>query len=428
MLADLATPGAKISVRSGHGVGKTALLAWSVLWYLVTHFPTRIPCTAPSAAQLSDVLWAELAVWLRRMNPDLAKLFELKSDRIELVGARGESFAVARTARKEQPEALQGFHSENLLFIVDEASGVPDEVFRVAQGALTSPGSRVILTGNPTRLGGFFHATHTTMRHRWQTHVVPCWESSQVSQEYVEDLAHQYGKDSNVFRVRAAGEFPSENEDTILSLELVESAIDRPIENWDGGRKIWGLDVARFGGDSCALAKRQGRVLIEPVKTWQKSDLMATAGRVAAEYEETRGALRPDVIVVDSIGMGGGVADRLRELGLPVRDGNVAEASSSKDKYNRLRDQLWFEAQQWFESRAVQIPRDDRLIGELTTPRYKFTSNGKLQVESKAEMKARGVRSPDVADAFCLTFKETDRLQNPNFWKPLDYGDQRWIV
>ncbi len=145
-----------MAIRSGHGVGKTAFLSWLVLWWLLTRLPTKVVCTANTAHQLSDVLWSEIGKWHRKLPEGMRRLLEIKSDKIELAGVP-DSFAVARTSRREQPEALQGFHSENLLFVIDEASGVPDIVFEVGQGALSTEGAKVVMTGNPTRTTGYFY-------------------------------------------------------------------------------------------------------------------------------------------------------------------------------------------------------------------------------------------------------------------------------
>jgi len=396
----------KVSVRSGHGVGKSALDSWCILWFMSTHFPAKIPCTAPTGHQLQDILWAELEKWHRRLPEAWRNLFSHKSDRFELVEAPGESFAVARTARKENPEALQGFHSDNLLFIIDEASGVEEVIFEVAEGALSTPGAKVLMTANPTRTSGFFYDSHNRMRQHWSTMRVGCEESSRVSAEYISQMAEKYGTDSNVYRVRVQGEFPKADDDTVMSLELVEAAIDRDVTGTD--RKIiWGVDVARFGDDRSALAKRKGNKLLEPVKAWQGKDLMQTTGLIVNEYNDTED--KPDIILVDSIGLGAGVVDRLKEQGLPVRGVNVAESASVKAKYMRLRDELWFTGRDWFDARDVTIPDDDELIGELATVKYAMTSSGKIKVEGKDEMKKRGIKSPDKADAFLLTFATNDR-------------------
>jgi hypothetical protein len=192
----------------------------------------------------------------------------------------------------------------------------------------------------------------------------------------------------------------------LVPLYIVEEATKRDIEPSPTTPTVWGLDVARFGGDRSALAKRQGQVLIEPIKTWQNKDLMELAGIVLTEYEACNYQNRPQAIYIDAIGLGAGLADRLRELDLPAVAVSVSETASLKERFGRLRDELFWNAREWFEGRDVKIPEDDTLIQEITGIRYKYLSTGKLKVESKDEMKRRGHRSPDVADAFVLTFSE----------------------
>lgn len=399
----------RLAVKSGHGVGKTAFLAWVILWWLLSRYPAKVACTANTANQLSDVLWGELDKWWRKLPEGLRGLLELKSDRIELKEDAKQCFGVARTARKEQPEAFQGFHSPHMLFIADEASGIDDVIFEVGKGAMSSPGSKTILTGNPTRTQGYFYDAFHRMRGFWSTLTVPCSASSQVGLKYIEECKEEYGEDSNMFRVRVLGEFPVEGDNVIIPLSWCESAVGRDVEMIRGSAHVWGLDVARFGSDRTALAKRNANHLLEPVKWWAGKDLMQVAGLVANEYQTAQ--VKPDVIYVDAIGIGAGVADRLQELGLPVYPVNVAEVPAVGEKYMRLRDELWWMAREWFHSMSVRIPADDRLMSELTLPTYSFTSGGKIKAESKDELKKRTARgggdigkSPDLADAFCLTF------------------------
>jgi hypothetical protein len=161
----------------------------------------------------------------------------------------------------------------------------------------------------------------------------------------------------------------------------------------------YGLDVARFGDDRTVLCKRQGNCVLE-IKSWAHADLMETCGRVVFEAKTDK----PAEIMVDSIGMGGGVADRLREMEFNVRDVNVSETTAFNPQAAKLRDELWLTVKDWLNQRACRLPRDDELRGELISPTYGFLSNGKIKVEGKAEMKKRGLRSPDKADALGLTF------------------------
>lgn len=393
----------RVAIRSGHGVGKTAFLSWLVLWWLLTRLPTKVVCTANTAHQLSDVLWSEIGKWHRKLPEGMRRLLEIKSDKIELTGVP-DSFAVARTSRREQPEALQGFHSENLLFVIDEASGVPDIVFEVGQGALSTEGAKVVMCGNPTRAQGYFYDAFTKSADRWWTRRVSCHDAETVDKGFLADMAAQYGDGSNQYRVRVLGEFPAGDDDTLIPRHIITAARDRPVAKSETAPVVWGLDVARFGDDSSALAKRRGNALMEPVRVWRGKDLMETCGLIKLEYDAA-GQHRPAEILVDVIGLGAGVVDRLREMGLPVRGVNVAELPAvDGNRFQRLRDELWWKAREWFEARDCTIPDDEALIDELCGPLYSLTSSGKISVEPKAQMKRRIGRSPDKADAFCLTF------------------------
>ena len=421
----------KIAIKSGHGTGKTALLSWIILWWLCTKIPTKIACTANSAHQLNDVLWSEISKWHRNLPDGFKNLFEFKSDKINLVGVK-DSFAVARTARREQPEALQGFHSPNMLFIADEASGIDNIIFEVAEGSLSTKGAKVILTGNPTRSSGYFYDCFHTMKHRWKTFTVSCHDSQYVNPSFIADMAKKYGEDSNVFRIRVLGEFPESNDDAIIPLHLISEATTRDIDP-STDDVIWGLDVARHGNDRTALAKRQGNTLLEKIKTWKNKDLMETVGIVVSEYEALPYSKRPTEILIDSIGLGAGVADRLQEMNLncQITAVNVAELPSMQDKYMRLRDELWFLVRGWFESRDVKIIDDEELVAELTTPSFSFMSNGKIKVESKEQMKKKGHKSPDLADALCLTFASRHGFakSNRNYkWNRPIERNLSWIV
>lgn len=393
----------QISIRSCHGVGKSAVEAWiSVIACCV--FPAaKVIQTAPSGPQLFDVLFAETSMWFRRLPAALGDLFDIQSERIEHRGARESIFVSARTSRAEKPEALQGVHAEEgiVLLMVDEASGVPEPVFEAAVGSMSGQNACTVLASNPTRTSGMFFDTQTRLRGKWKVYKISYKDSTRVSADFVREVAERYGEDSNAFRVRCLAEFPRSDDDTLIALELAEDASIREIEGDPKAQLIWGLDVSRYGDDKTALCERRGRVVGE-VETWQKMDLMATAGRIAHKYEQAKE--KPALICVDVIGIGAGVVDRLHEMGLPVLGVNVSESSAMKDGYFNLRAQLWDAVKQWLETKAVKLPRDEELIAELTVPRYKFSSNGKLQIESKDDMKKRGIRSPNKADALCLTF------------------------
>ena len=395
----------KVSIRSGHGVGKSALLSWVILWFISTRSDARVPCTAPSSHQLSDVLWAELLKWLRKAPDWYQSQFEMSADRVRM----GSSYAVARTSRKEQPEALQGFHAENLLFVIDEASGVPNSIFDVSSSSLSTEGAKIIMTGNPTRVAGYFYDSHHKMRNRWETMVVSCKDSTQVSETYIEDMLARCGNDTDadLYRVRVLGEFPKSESNGVIPLDLVIAAYDRPVEQIKTVMPVWGLDVARFGTNKTALVKRHANI-VKSVETITNRDTMYVAGWVMQQYEDANSDDRPAVINIDSIGVGAGVVDRMRELDVPVQGINVGEQPSGKDRYANLRAELWWRAREWLEQRDTRVESED-LGAELTEVQFKITSTGKIQIESKDDMLKRGVTSPDIADAFVLTFAGAER-------------------
>ena len=420
----------RVAIRSGHGIGKTAFLSWLILWWVLTRSPSRIACTANTSSQLSDILWAEVAKWHRCMPDGLKELIEVTSAKVELTGQ--DSFAVARTARRETPEALQGFHSPNMLFLVDEASGVDNIIFEVGEGAMSTEGAKTVMTGNPTRTSGYFYEAFNKMKDSFFTMKVSSQDSTQVGPKFIEDMKAKYGEDSNIYRVRVLGEWPEADDDVVIPLHLLQSAAERDQVAADTTPVVWGLDVARFGTDKSALCKRKGNVVTEPIKSWRNKDLMEMCGIILNEYETTTWSDRPVEILIDSIGLGAGVVDRLTELDLPVRGINVAESASMGERYGRLRDELWFLGKEWFEARDCTIPDQEELIDDLSKPRFSFLSNGKLKVEGKDEMKRRGLNSPDLADAFCLTFASRASIAksgSKHKWTSnLSYGKSTWIV
>lgn len=393
----------KISVRSGHGTGKSTSLSWSMLWFVLFRYPNKVVVTAPTTAQLYDALFAELKRWIGELPEALRVLLVEKADRVELAAAPSEAFISARTSRAEQPEALAGVHSDNVMLVVDEASGVPEQVFEAASGSMSGHNATTILAGNPTRTSGTFYETHTRLADHWLTLHWSCIESPRVSQEFIDEMRIRYGEDSNAYRIRVLGEFPLGDDDTIIPLYLAEAAQGRDVSASPTTRPVWGLDVARFGGDRTTMAKRYGPIIPE-VQAWKGLDLMQTVGRVKAEYDALLPSDRPTEILVDVIGLGSGVHDRLRELGLPVRAVNVSEAPAFGQTYNNLRTELIFRARGWLEQRGCRLPDDAELIAEMTSIRYSFASNGKMKAESKDDMRRRGLKSPDKADAVFLTF------------------------
>jgi phage terminase large subunit len=399
LLRKIASGRRRISVRAGHGVGKSTVCSWAIVWVMCTRFPQKCVMTAPTAGQLFDALFSELKAQVNKLPPVLRDSFDVLSDRISLKAAPESSFASARTSSSERPEALAGIHSENVLLIVDEASAVPEAVFEAAAGSMSGHSACTILIGNPTRNSGLFYRTHHELASDWDTMHVSCLDIPLVSKDFVEQIKATYGEGSNAYRIRVLGDFAIADNDTLIAAELVDAAMSRDVTADVSDGMVYGLDVARFGTDRSALCKRKGNVVME-VKSWGGLDLMQLVGAVVNEARTDN----PVEICVDTIGLGSGVADRLREMGYNVRDVNVAEASAMNPNANKLRDELWLSVKDWLATRTVKMPNEPTLRHELVAPRYSFTSAGKIVVESKDSMKKRGMRSPDLADALCLTF------------------------
>jgi phage terminase large subunit len=392
----------RISVRAGHGVGKSTACSWALIWHMICRYPQKGVVTAPTAAQLFDALFSELKSWINKLPPVLRDSFDVFSDKIAFKAAPESSFISARTSSSERPEALAGVHSEHVLLVVDEASAVPEAVFEAAAGSMSGHSATTILISNPTRNSGLFFKTHHQLASDWYRMHVSCLNNPLVNSDFVDQIRATYGDGSNAFRIRVLGEFALADDDTLIPAELVDAAITRDLTISNDEPMIYGVDVARFGTDRTALCKRRGNVVVE-IKSWGGLDLMQTVGAVINEAKLDG----PEEICVDTIGLGSGVADRLREQGYNVRDVNVAESSAMNPNANKLRDELWMAVKDWLGTRAVKLPREEALRQELVAPRYSFTSSGKLVVESKDSLRKRGMRSPDLADSLCLTFAST---------------------
>ena len=401
-----------ISIRSGHGTGKDTFLSWVYLW-LLTCFPgSRGLVTAPTGHQLEDILWPEIRKWNRKSSGKLHQIIDVKAEKAQRkVGKQeDEAFVVHRTAKvtggvDEQAETLSGFHADYLILSVDEASGVEDGVFKPMEGAQTGLFNIGIIIGNPTKSRGYFYSTHHADRSRWVTLHWSCEESNidaitgtTAMQSYIDRMRDKYGRDSNFYRIRVQGEFPLAEPDALIPLELILAAVGRDVVEDANQGLVLGVDVARMGDDPTIICPRRG-MIVEPLLSYHKLDTMETVGFIMMWMAD----MHPRATLIDSIGIGAGVVDRLRELRKSVHGVNVAEVASRRDRFFRLRDDLYWRVRERFESRRIQIPNDDELIGELSSIKFRVESNGKIKVEGKNEMRKRGLSSPNRADALMLT-------------------------
>jgi hypothetical protein len=367
---------------------------------------------------------------------------ELSFDRLD----SGYKVGTAGTKAVGRSQTIQFFHGSEVAFWPNAETHAGG----VLQAIPDAPDTEVILESTANGLGNWFHK-QWQMAERgegefiaifvpwfWQPEYRKAFNGEFARTQEEAELAELYGLDDQQLNWRRSKiielgqsvemfrqEYPNTSEEAfqtslehaVIPIALVKAAVDRDVRQ-TGRKVIWGLDVARsLTGDRSALAKRWGNHQIEPVKAWRIPDTMQLAGIIYREYLGAE--QRPDEINVDSIGFGAGVVDRLRELGLPANGINVAESPSfDPDLYMRRRDELWFRAREWFAGKDVRVPNDPALISELTSVLYKFTSSGKQQVESKDEMKARGMDSPDLADAFNLTFATSDLLASSATYVP----------
>jgi len=449
----------KVARAAGHGVGKSYCLGRAAWWVMICqknlNAPLKIPCTGPSGSNIEDVLWAEIQAAYGQLHPFLQKEFVVQKDKafhvskLDIGGTDSELddgdawFARLRTARKENPEALQGFHGDPSLFIVDEAAGVPDEVFNVMRGAMAGENVYGIMFANPRRLTGYFYNAFHSKKSMWDTAHISCEDNTvshqrtyfyydylgmrrdvttrgRVSHSYIEEMKEEYGENSPTYAFRVQGQFPRSEEDSLISPEWIKGAVDRASEMSDYDKRktprYMGVDVAYTGADWSAIVVRCGSE-IEHMEMWQGNDPVESSRRVQACYKDLADSgMKVKQIFVDDLGVGAGVTATLRDLKLPAIPVVVSESCPELGgtRCHRMRDWLWWQCRLFFQRKrpAFAHPKGhafERLVDELRLPNYsRSKSNGAITVETKDEMKKRIKRSPDVADALCLTFFRDD--------------------
>lgn len=408
-----------VAVRSGQGVGKTALEAAVVIWYLCTRPNPKVVCTAPTRQQLNDVLWAEIAKWIE--SSLIKKFLKWTKTKIYMIGHEERWFATARTATK--PENMQGFHEDYMLFVCDEASGITDNIMEAILGTLSGDENKLLMCGNPTKTSGLFYDAFHKDRANYKIHKVSSYDSSRASKENIERLIKKYGKDSDVVRVRVFGEFPKSEPDVFIALEMAESATESVVKPYSDTLHL-GVDVARYGDDETVIAPRVGGKVFE-LRCFNKQGTTETTGQIivaAREYHQLYPQIKSVKVNIDDDGVGGGVTDQLKEVILeqnlpfyiqvePIGNGRRAEddehyENKGTEMWAAVRDRLHENLTNYLngEEPTIQLPNDEKLISQLTTRKYKMTSKGRIVLERKEDMKKRGLDSPDRADAVALAF------------------------
>jgi hypothetical protein len=401
-------PPIRVATSSGHGIGKSAMTGWLVNWILSTRPYAMGAVTANTSDQLRTKTFARIAEWTKRCIT--GHWFEVNTGKGNMsVQHRSypESWRVdGMTCREENSEAFAGLHAavSTPFYIFDEASAIPEPIWEVAKGGLTDGEPMMFVFGNPTRNTGSFFETFHRQRHRWTAYKVDSRSVQITNKAYLQELVDDYGEDSDIVRVRVKGEFPRAASMQLIPADIVEEAATRELAATADEVRIVGVDVARFGDDQSVIYTRLGRDGRQfPPQKYRELDTMQLAGKVAEWCNE----IQPDALFIDGGGVGGGVVDRLRQLGYePIEVQFGGKADNPQDFANK-RAEMWVRMKHWLGHGA--IPDDADLQDDLTSVEYGYQSENRLQLERKERMKERGLASPDVADALAITFAQEVR-------------------
>lgn len=400
----------RLARASGRGIGKSALVSWLILWMLTTRIGGTVIVSANSENQLRSVTWAELTKWAAMtMN---AHWFEISATK--LVPAQWLTTLVEQDLKKgtrywaaegklwseENPDGYAGPHNfDGMMVVFDEASGIPDGIWSVAAGFFTEkiPDRYWLAFSNPRRNSGYFFECFNAKRDFWSVAQIDARSVEGTDKAFYQQIIEEFGDDSVEARVEVYGEFPSEGDDQFIAPHLVDEAFKRPQYKDESAPIVIGVDPARGGMDSTVIAVRQGRDLVA-LRRFKGDDTMTVVGHVIDAIEE----FRPTLTVIDEGGLGYGVLDRLNEQKYKVRGVNFGWKAKNPVMWLNKRAELWGAMREWLKS--ASISPDKQLKSDLIGPKKKPNSSGTIQLEGKKEMKARGLASPDAADAIAVTF------------------------
>jgi hypothetical protein len=420
-----ATPVApiRIAVSSGHGIGKSTLQAWLVDWIMSTRPYSQGTATANTATQLDTKTWAAIMRWTKLCLT--GHWFVVNSTRMYQKDNRDSWFCTPQSCKEENSEAFAGQHaaSATSFYIIDEGSAVPDVIYEVAEGGLTDGEPMIFVFGNPTRSSGAFHRIcFGSLRDRWQPVVVDSRTSRFTNKGQIAEWAQDYGEDSDFFRVRVLGLPPAASDLQFIDTATVSAAQRRPVAILGDEPLICGLDLARGGSDECVFRFRRGQDgrSIPPVRVpgEQSRDSMKLVTLAADILSRSYDNRKVAMMFVDATGgsIGGPIADRLRQLG----HRNVVDVQFGGDspdpKYANMRAFMWGRLRDWLIRGAIDA--SPALETDLTGPGYRHDKRDRLLLESKEDMKKRGLDSPDDADALALTFAQNVTARKP---KPPEY-------
>lgn len=393
----------QIATSSGHGIGKSAITAWLVDFIMSTRPFSKGVVTANTAPQLRTKTWAEIQKWTKSCIT--ADWFDVTAgQQMKMVSKEHpESWRVdAQTCAKENSEAFAGLHAAagTPFYIYDEASAIDNKIWEVSEGGLTDGEPMWFVFGNPTKSSGRFFESFNRLKHRWITNKIDSRTAKMTNKKKIDEWLNDYGEDSDFFRVRVRGEFPRSGNCQFISTEDVNKCREFKAEQYEGAPKTIAVDVARFGEDQTVISKKDGRK-VYPMDKYRGLDTMQTADKVAEVIRE----FKPDATFIDGGGVGGGVVDRLKQLGYNVVDVNFGAAARDSNKYANKRAEMWGLCRDALKA-GLELPDDSELCDELIAVEYGFTPKQQILLEKKEDMKKRGLSSPDCADALVLHWAE----------------------
>lgn len=386
------------AVRSGHGIGKGAVVAWCILHFMSTRVNPQIVVTANTQNQLTTKTWRELSKWHQLAINE--HWFTWTATRFTAKDSPSTWFAAAIPWSEHNSEAFAGTHEKNVLEIFDEASAVAPSIWEVTEGAMTTPGAVWLVFGNPTQNTGVFNDCFGKFRHRWDCMTVDSRNAKMANKAQIQQWIDDYGEDSDFVRVRVRGLPPRSSSMQFIGENIIAPSRGKkiPIDAWEFAPVVMGVDPARYGDDRSTIYVRQG-LHSHYLGKYRELDLMQLAS-LTIEYEERYNV---DVVFVDEVGLGAGVVDRRRQLGFKTIGINGGMKPSAKKYFNK-RAEMWDKMRNWMEDGGA-ILDDQDLVDDLMVIEYGYDNNkGQLQLEKKEDVKARGLNSPDCADALALTF------------------------
>ena len=391
------------AVASGHGIGKSALISWLIHFAISTHENTRGVVTANTEGQLRTKTWPELSKW---HNMFIAKdLFTYTATAIFSSDKDYEKTwrIDAIPWSKNSPESFAGLHNQGnrILVLFDEASAIDDVIWEVTEGALTDANTEIIWCafGNPTRNSGRFRECFRKYRDYWKTYQIDSRTVKISNKAKIEEWLEAYGEDSDFFKVRVRGVFPSASDLQFISTEIADKAQKQVYKpgQFDHLPTIIGVDPAWTGGDTLEIVMRNGYSM-KCLATIEKNDDDMRMANLIAQFEDE---YKADAVFIDQ-GYGTGIYSIGKSMGRKWR--LVAFGGKApNDMYLNMRAYMWGEMKEWLKE-GGSIPNEQGLYDDLVGPEAIIDKNGRIQLESKKDMKERGLPSPNKGDALALTF------------------------